>query len=111
MKITRRQLRRMILKETRELHAQGIRDKIARLEPVLAAQEAAHAVVRQQAEEETRDRPDDPYSGMEIMSRYGDPILEQIAGIQSRLKNLHAQLAAFEESERAGVPVGQLPRY
>ena len=106
MKITRKQLRKIILTETRAVHVQGIRNKIARLEAELERQEGAYRQVQTDA-----DYMDSQFAGegMSVMSMQGDPMLPNINGIRERLENLYAQLNAF--SNAGDGPVGELPRF
>ena len=97
MRITRRQLRRIILKETREMHVQGIRNKIARLEAELERQQTALARVDVDADEASR-MTGDPYDAMEVQSMHGDPIRTNIWGVEDKRDFLQSQLDAFDEA-------------
>ena len=106
MRITRRQLRRIILKETREMHVQGIKSKIARLEAELENQRAALAQIDIDADEAAQMTGDD-YDAMEIQSRYGDPIRSNIWGVEDKRDFLQSQADAFDA---AGAGPVDLPR-
>ena len=106
MKITRSQLRKLILKETREMHVQGIKSKIKKLEAELARQRAALAQVDVEAEQAAMMTGDD-FDAIEIQSRYGDPIRSQIFGIEDKRDFLQSQADAFDD---AGDGPVDLPR-
>ena len=97
MRLTRRQLRRMILRETREMHVLGIKNKIARLEAELERQRAALARVGADADE-AQMMTGDPYDAMEIETRYGDPIRGQIYNIEDKRDFLQSQADAFDDA-------------
>jgi rubrerythrin len=106
MKITRKQLRKLILKETRKMHVQGIKSKIAKLEAELAKQRAALQKVDTEADQAAMMTGDD-FDAYEIQSRYGDPIRSQIFGIEDKRDFLQSQADAFDE---AGDGPVDLPR-
>ena len=108
MKITKRQLRQIIISETRDIHIQGIRNKLANLEAALSQQKLGLSRLETQAEELEAESPHDPYAGMDLRSYYGDPIRNQIWRIEEKIDLLTQQLEALEGAE--GGAVADLPR-
>jgi hypothetical protein len=102
MKITRSQLKGLILKETRETHIQGIRNKIARLEAELEVQKAALSRIGARSEEAMAGEWG-VGDAMEIESRWGDPIRLNMFGVEDKADLLRRQLDALESAEGGSV--------
>jgi len=98
MKITRRQLRNIILKETRADHIAGIKNKIASLEAELIRQEDALEDYRFQSNQMMMHDPDDPYAGRDEMDQ-AYPVQNNIMNIKRKISFLKSQLAAFYNKE------------
>ena len=91
------------LSETREIHIQGIKDKVSNLELELDRQQSAWDRVSDDADYMDQQFPGE---GQAVMSMSGDPILPQISGIRDKLDMLYKQLEQLESA--AGGPVGPL---
>ena len=112
MRITRRQIRRLIREalvvESREAHMQGIRDKLGRLDIALDQHTVGMEKIDDEAQRMEAEFPSDPYAGREMIAKYGDPLRDQIEGIRNKIDLLNQQLDALEGAD--GGPVGPMPR-